>query len=548
MNDAKQAKDEAIAAIDAALNNYILTGEDKDKCFDACRRVAAKAGLSQQVEGAISAAIVERMAKGKGRGLVIVRPNLPSAPSEAIEPDIEALNQHHAVIANAGGKTVIAYWGLADPSDPDSRQEISYHGVRDFNLQYSNRRANVQITTRDGMKTESTELGPYWLKHRHRRQYLGIVFVPEAPSSIHDCLNLWRGWGVPEDKPGEWGLIRQHIFEVVCGSNEDYYWYVLSWIAWSLQNPAKPAEVALVLIGDKGVGKGTLARVLQRIFGDHAFALSSPEDLVGRFNHHMQDCLLLIADEIYWTGGARGKDAAGKLQTMITEPKLSVEPKGIDRYQIRNMLHILMLAEPGWVIPAGRHERRFAALDVSIHRREDKAYFRALHAEIAGDGPAAMFAELRGMDLEGWHPRDIPKCLLQSAAMRKQQQLTLPAEEQWYLGLLHEGRLPENFARNRPDCCPTGALKTSAADSSPRLRYSMTDASLRSFLLAKERIGIECVKHRQSSRNGWQFPPLAECREAFDRLYGPIEWDNPVAEWQSAYLGFAVVAGLKGCG
>jgi hypothetical protein len=195
--------------------------------------------------------------------------------------------------------------------------------------------------------------------------------------------------------------------------------------------------------------------------------------------------------------------------------------------------------------PAGRHERRFAAMDVSARRRGDRDYFRALHAEIAGDGSAEMFAELKGMDLEDWHPRDIPQCILRSSALRKQQALSLPSEEQWYLSLLHEGRLPANFTRNRPDCAPTNALKQSAADSSPRLRYSMTEVSLRSFLLAKERIGIECKKHRDSSRNGWAFPLLRECREAFDALYGPIVWDNPVEEWQSAYLGLSLsVVGL----
>jgi len=141
-----------------------------------------------------------------------------SAASEPIDPHIEALNQKHAVIANAGGKTVIAYWGPADPSDPDSRQEISYHRVGDFTLQYSNRRVEYQVASwTGGMKTETVELGNYWLKHRHRRQYLGIVFVPEAGERMNDCLNLWRGWGVTAKPQAEWDRIRQHVFEVVCG-------------------------------------------------------------------------------------------------------------------------------------------------------------------------------------------------------------------------------------------------------------------------------------------------------------------------------------------
>ena len=63
----------------------------------------------------------------------------------------------------------------------------------------------------------------------------------------------------------------------------------------------------------------------------------------------------------------------------------------------------IMLAEPGWVIPAGRYERRYAALAVSGIRRGDKAYFRALHKEIAEGGAEAMFYDLRRMDLDVDH-------------------------------------------------------------------------------------------------------------------------------------------------
>jgi hypothetical protein len=87
--------------------------------------------------------------------------------------------------------------------------------------------------------------------------------------------------------------------------------------------------------------------------------------VVGRFNSHLEDCILFVADEAYWGGDKR---CVGKLQTQITEPMIAIEHKGINRYLVRNMLHHLMLAEPGWVIPAGRFERRYAAITVSKAR------------------------------------------------------------------------------------------------------------------------------------------------------------------------------------
>jgi hypothetical protein len=160
---------------------------------------------------------------------------------------------------------------------------------------------------------------------------------------------MWQGWGVVP-KEGDWGLIRQHIEEVIAGGNAEFAEYVIRWIAWAIQNPAAQAEVALVLIGHKGAGKGTLVRVLQRIFGAHAFQVTSREEVIGKFNGHLQDCVLFVADEAYWGGDKR---CVGRLQGMITEPTLPIERKGVDLILVPNYLHVVMLAEPGWVIPAG---------------------------------------------------------------------------------------------------------------------------------------------------------------------------------------------------
>jgi len=138
--------------------------------------------------------------------------------------------------------------------------------------------------------------------------------------------------------------------------------YIIRWHAWACQHPDSKADAAMVLIGEKGTGKGTLARWLQKIFGHHSFQVSDLEHIVGRFNAHKENCILFVADEAYWGGH---KAAAGELQRMITEPSLLIERKGFDVYEAPNYIHMLMLAEPGWVIPAGRFERRYAAFEVS---------------------------------------------------------------------------------------------------------------------------------------------------------------------------------------
>jgi hypothetical protein len=284
----------------------------------------------------------------------------PTPPSVTWDDALDAMNDRHAIIDNFGGKTVIAGW---EPSQIDpARMVVVFQNKESFLLRYSNRYAIIDVSDgRGGTRQSSMPLGQWWLSHRRRRQYRGVTFLPAGPNVVNDCLNLWRGWGV-EPKAGDWSLIREHIELVLAGGNQEFADYIIRWIAWSIQNPAAQAEVALVLIGAKGAGKGTLVRCLQRIFGAHAFQVTSREEVIGKFNGHLQDCILFIADEAYWGGDKR---CVGRLQGMITEPKLPIERKGVDVFEVRNFLHIVMLAEPGWVIPAGRYERRYAAKPTS---------------------------------------------------------------------------------------------------------------------------------------------------------------------------------------
>jgi hypothetical protein len=95
--------------------------------------------------------------------------------------------------------------------------------------------------------------------------------------------------------------------------------------------------------------------------------------------------------------------------------------------------------------------------------------------------------------------------------------------------LLHDGKIP-GATYKRPNAAFTENLLDDARERVPRLRWDLSDVGLRNFLLDAERIGVVCTKYRTAYANGWSFPPLAECREAFAKLYGPQHWDNPDAD------------------
>jgi energy-coupling factor transporter ATP-binding protein EcfA2 len=443
---------------------------------------------------------------------------------------LAAMNEQHAVIESVGGRTVIASW---EPSSRDpNRLMIVYQTKESFLLRYSNRPVSIELEDgKGGFKLAIHPLGQWGLGHSDRLQFRGVMFRPGAAKVVSECLNLWQGWGV-EPKAGDWKLIREHIEKVIADGNAEFAEYVIRWIAWSIQNPAAQAEVALVLIGHKGAGKGTLVRALQRIFGAHTFQVTSREEVIGKFNGHLQDCVLFVADEAYWGGDKR---CVGRLQGMITEPWLPIERKGFDLIEVPNYLHVVMLAEPGWVIPAGRYERRYAAFSVSDAMRGEREYFKALHHQIANGGAEAMMWDLQRMDLDGWHPREIPESLLKGSALQEQQTHTLPPLEQWYLSLLRDGKVPGALVTgptskkmSGPSTAYTKSLRLDACDRFPRLRFELGDNTIAEFMSDKS--WPKAQKFRDNKSNGWTFEPLAESRAAWDQRYGPRQW-NEVREW-----------------
>lgn len=448
-------------------------------------------------------------------------------PKEPINPLAE-LNEKYAVIGDVGGKCLVLGW-VASKVDPKIKIP-SFQSFKSFSERYAARYVNVQVekTDRSGNVTveeEAKQLGPYWLKWTGRKNFEGIDLLPKAEPVLEgNILNMWSGFAV-EPKAGDWSLMQRHITEVLADNEPESAQYILRWGAWTLQNPDKQAEVAIVLRGDKGSGKGTFAHALRNIFGHHGMYVSSSKHMVGQFNSHLRNCILLFADEAFWAGDKQGESV---LKGMLTEPVLMIEQKGIDASPWRNLLHVIMAANAEWVIPASHDERRFAVFNVSARYAESsdgpsqsraRAYHTALRREMAAGGLAAMLHDLLALDLDGWHPRDVVK----TEALREQKIRSMDARFEWLEGLLQDGRIPG--AGEHPDRAPVAALLSAAVDETPKLR-DLSRVGMGRFLRQ-----MGCTQLHASNGNSWRFPDLGQARALWERRFGPWKWSE-ANEWR----------------
>jgi len=203
------------------------------------------------------------------------------------------LNKRYFVVNEAGSVGVME---LVD--DPALKRKVLVRfSFGDFQKLYFNRFHTENFGDKPVRKT----IANWWLMDANRRQYLnGVTFDPtdKAPEGF---LNLWAGFPVKPTE-GNWSLMRNHILRVICNRNEALFEYLMNWLARTFQQPNVPGEVAVVLKGKKGTGKGIFGRWIVRAWGQHGIQISSGNHLVGRFNSHLRDCVVVFADEAFFAG------------------------------------------------------------------------------------------------------------------------------------------------------------------------------------------------------------------------------------------------------
>jgi hypothetical protein len=364
-------------------------------------------------------------------------PNGPDHPKPPLElerqaPPSRALPQHDRLdelnhrysVVNEAGKVWVFEWRL-DPAL--GRQVLDRFSFADFRRLYENERIEVVL----GKKIVSKSIADVWLASPARRQYLdGVIFDPTEKSPA-TYMNLWRGFAV-EPKPGDWSLMRTHIELVICNGNAEHADYVFDWLARLFQEPNSAGEVALVVRGPKGCGKGIFGRWVTAAFGHHGLQIYNSVQLVGRFNEHLRDCVVLFGDEAFYAGD---KQHEGVLKGLVTEPLIAIEGKYQRVVVVRNMLHLILASNAEWVIPATSDERRYCVFDVPDYHCGDLPYFADLVKEMESGGLAAMVYDLRRRDLSAFNVRVVP----QTSGLTKQKTLSLDSAERWWLAVLARG-------------------------------------------------------------------------------------------------------------
>jgi len=365
-----------------------------------------------------------------------------------------------------------------------------------------------------------------WLESPLRRSYDGIEFAPSKPKE--NLYNLFQGFAVKPQK-GDCSLFLSHLKNVLCNGNEEYYNYLIAWLAHLLQKPEDKIGTAIVIRGKQGTGKSVVFKAIGVLLGKHYKVADNPRYIAGNFNSHLHDCLLLHLEEAFFAGDGK---LEASLKEMITGDTVLMEYKGKEPIIAKNYARVAITTNADWVVPAGMEERRFFVLQASEEYMQNAEYFIALHQELENGGHAALMHFLLHHDYSGVNLRQIPM----TEALLDQKINSLNHHEKWWLDLLMEGVLPNQNGWS--GVCGTkdifeDYLKHAGASGT---RYKSISTMIGTFL-KKTVPNLQKMKGAydvESSFDGtdkergnyYTFPSLDECRKAFELKLGQnIDWE-----------------------
>jgi hypothetical protein len=255
--------------------------------------------------------------------------------------------------------------------------------------------------------------------------------------------------------------------------------------------------------------------------------------LTGNFNGHLENCLLLFADEAVFSGDRK---AAAVLKSLATEPTLMIERKGIDARPQKNFLHIIQASNDDHVVSVGAGDRRNFVLDVSDDRKQDREFFRKMAFELYDNGGIeGVLHYFLKRDIQDFDVRDVPK----TNAWREQLIRSLDDVAAWWFEKLADGQLNEYADEGWPEFAYFDELHQDYIDKMQQQArpYRKTRSELGMFLAkivspkGTQRKPVQKVHENGKQRQRYHLPSLETCRRLWELEYGAAQWPEDVDDF-----------------
>ena len=212
-------------------------------------------------------------------------------------------------------------------------------------------------------------------------------------------FNIWTGFqsnrvkldNLSSDVRSGLELMKSHIMEIWACNNIEYYNYIISWFAGIFTNLSSINKKALVMISPQGCGKGTMIEFLGYLLRDsNIYNGVGVSGITQKHNTAIQNKRLVVINEMSSTKD-EFRSNFDKLKSFITDPYISIEPKGINPYQIDNISDFILFSNHEDSLPVEQGDRRYAVFLMDGKYANDEKYFTELRKECFNQDVANAF-------------------------------------------------------------------------------------------------------------------------------------------------------------
>lgn len=368
-----------------------------------------------------------------------------------------------------------------------------------------------------------------WLRSPRQARYKNIVFLPGTDTEPRGWFNMWQGfpYGLWTEwiEAGERPLqeyqtdpdmcdVMDFLLQTISAGEVDTLHYVLNWLAFAVQHPDQPSEVSLALRGARGIGKTFFGQLAARLFGIYGKIIEAKQ-LSADFNGSLKNTILMVADE---ASGQFDPELMVRLQHISTSEYLDINLKNVERFRVRNCLHIILCSNFERMVAAGRDGRRYCVLDVAPVHRKDGIYFGRLSNKLTPTFYSKFLTMLSHRNIEGWIRTDWP--LAAQRPLWENKQVTLNATEHWFYEKLRNSN-EQDWRTSQ--CKETVCVEVREYEVSRRQlpRQMIVEQELNSILkphrvcTAEDGKGVAKVVVGGKRVSAFRFPSFEQCKLAF---------------------------------
>lgn len=213
-------------------------------------------------------------------------------------------------------------------------------------------------------------------------------------------------------------IVVDDINDATCYTNtkdDEFYEYVLNWIAYIIQNIDKQTKVCLILYSDQGSGKNTFTNVLcEMLSGYSEKNITSLKDITSEFNAVLENKKLIICNELKSYNGSDKIDS-NVMKSIWTESIHRIGDKYIAKRTVFVPVNGILLTNNIDSMIIEESDRRYFCLESLPASKLSKDYFIKLYNEIETPGfYENLTAYFKTRDISKFKPNIFPESNLKN--------------------------------------------------------------------------------------------------------------------------------------